>query len=178
MSDNPFQSPSQLDFRQASPGPGGVGPKSQVEQVNLLGIFSIIQGVLVLVYALFIVMYGFFFQQMDQFMPAEQAKEFREQFKEVSSIVMLGVVILGGGFGLMGIGYIVAGIQAIRLKWRIFNMVVLLAGIASSISCYCAPTAIGLTIFGLIVLLKPAVIQAFEMRKTGMSKPDVLNQFY
>ena len=43
--------------------------------------------------------------------------------------------------------------------------------------CYCLPTAIGLFIYGLIVLLNPSVKRAFEMGEQGYSANKIQNHF-
>ena len=92
--------------------------------------------------------------------------------------------IIGGAYGTIGAALllsgmlrIVAGIQNYRFRWRTLGMVSYFTGLASMIACYCAPTSIGIMVYGLIVYLNPAVKAAFEMGKQGMSGDQILASF-
>jgi hypothetical protein len=56
-------------------------------------------------------------------------------------------------------------------------MVSIIAGLSSMLSCYCAPTAVGLLVYGLILFLNPAVKTAFQMVEQGHSVDQVLAAF-
>jgi hypothetical protein len=80
------------------------------------------------------------------------------------------------GIGLGSIGLLagVAGALQVYYGWRVFNfrsrtggLVSLFIGAAGMITLYCAPTAIGLFIYGLIVLLNVAVREAFALGRNG-----------
>ena len=65
-----------------------------------------------------------------------------------------------GGF-IPGLLHLVAGIRNLRYKGRTLGIVALGFGLAATMTCYCAPTSIALTVYGLIVYLNPAVAQVF-----------------
>jgi len=91
------------------------------------------------------------------------------------------------GWSLGGIGavvliiamlHVVAGYRNLKYRGRIFTIVVWLSGLLASITCYCAPTSIGLVIWGMIVFLNPAVARAFELAEAGETRAQIENKFY
>jgi hypothetical protein len=44
-------------------------------------------------------------------------------------------------------------------------------------ACYCAPTSIGVLVYGLIVYFNPAVVAAFELGKRGLRGDAILASF-
>ncbi len=83
----------------------------------------------------------------------------------------------GGLSLLLAIAQIVAGALNFGFRGRMLGITTLLLGIASALTCYCAFTGIPLTIYGLIIYFNPAVAEAFRLRKSGLSKQEVLAQF-
>ena len=75
---------------------------------------------------------------------------------------------------ISGILRIVAGVQNYRFKGRTLSLVSIIVGMATLFSCYCAPTAMGLLVYGLILHLNPAVRAAFEMGRKGHSADQIL----
>ena len=83
-----------------------------------------------------------------------------------------GVVLLSAGIlGIWG------GIRIMKFRGHTFGIVTLSAGLLAIFGCYCAPTAIGLFIYGLIVLLNPPVKQAFAMGEQGRTPDEIRNHF-
>ena len=76
--------------------------------------------------------------------------------------------------GVLGIW---AGIRMLKFRGRTLGIVALSSGLLSIAGCYCLPTAIGLFIYGLIVLLNEPVKRAFAMGEQGTSAADIQNQF-
>ena len=104
---------------------------------------------------------------------AEQAKMQAESgpMLEIISAIAIGF----GAFVLViGILHIVAGIRVLKYRGRGMIMATWLLGLLASITIYCAPTSIGLAIWGLIVFLNPAVKTAFKMVEDGMEKSCLL----
>jgi hypothetical protein len=86
-----------------------------------------------------------------------------------------------GGMGLCGI---IPGSMQAYSGWKLYKfqsrtlaIVSLSAGLATMLTCYCAPTSIGLMIYGLIVLMNDSVRQAFDLAKQGNS-PDQIDAFF
>lgn len=96
---------------------------------------------------------------------------------EMEWILGAGYGIIGGALLICGILRIYAGIQNYRFRQRTVGLVSFFVGLASMIACYCAPTSIGVLVYGLIVYMNPAVKAAFEMGKQGMSGDQIVASF-
>jgi hypothetical protein len=70
-----------------------------------------------------------------------------------------------------------AGVRILGYQGRTLGIIALIVGMASSITCYCAPTAIALGVYGLVTLLNPEVKHAFAMRQQGYSKQQIEDAF-
>ena len=84
---------------------------------------------------------------------------------------------MGLAFFVTGVLGIWAGIRMIKFRGRKLGFVALSVGLLSFFGCYCLPTAIGLFIYGLIVLLNPSVKRAFEMGEEGYTANEIQNHF-
>src|SRR5258706_6518914 len=60
---------------------------------------------------------------------------------------------------------ITAGIKNLKYRSRTLGITALCIGALAMFTCYCAPTAIGLMIYGFIIYLNQEVGGAFEMGK-------------
>ena len=76
--------------------------------------------------------------------------------------------------GVLGIW---AGIRMLKFRGRTFGIVALSSGLLSIAGCYCLPTAIGLFVYGLIVLLNEPVKRAFAMGEEGRTAAEIQNHF-
>lgn len=76
--------------------------------------------------------------------------------------------------GVLGIW---AGIRMLKFRGRTLGIVALSSGLLSIAGCYCLRTAIGLFIYGLIVLLNEPVKRAFAMDEQGRTASEIQNQF-
>lgn len=180
---NPYQPPSfdptQFQDRPAFPPGSPYGPTNWVGQVRIFAILNIVQGVLELMFGLMISAAGVFFPlmtQMDEFKKAAAEADGpppEQMMWMVGGIyLVIGIVVL-----ICGILRIVAGIQNYRFKCRTLGFVALIVGMAPVFTCYCAPTAIALLVFGLIIFLDPAVKAAFEMARQGRTTDQILAAF-
>ncbi len=79
--------------------------------------------------------------------------------------------------GVLGVLHLAAAYFGFDYRYRAFGITTLILGLCSLLTLYCAPTAIGLGIYGLIVYFNPAVVRAFELRKAGLSKQEMLAEF-
>jgi hypothetical protein len=109
-------------------------------------------------------------------------------------IMMLGVGPAGGGAGpepwIFAIIYIawgflvlacgvlnaVGGVRVMTFRNRVLGLVALFSNILVLFSCYCALTAIGMMVYGLIVLFQPDVVHAFEMVARGATPEEVVGR--
>jgi hypothetical protein len=94
------------------------------------------------------------------------------------------VWIMGGTYGTLAaiclvaaLLHVWAGIRMLGYRGRTLGLTALVAGMASSITCYCAPTAVALGVYGLVTLLNPEVKDAFAMRQRGYSKRQIEDAF-
>lgn len=68
---------------------------------------------------------------------------------------------------------IFAGIYNLRFRRRKLGMTSLVVGLILVFTGYCAPTAIGLAVYGLLVYLNESVVAAFEMGDAGRSPMEI-----
>jgi hypothetical protein len=57
----------------------------------------------------------------------------------------IGLVVL-----IAGVLNLIAGIRVLKFRGRTFALVALFANIVPVLTCYCAPTSIGMMVYGLI----------------------------
>lgn len=176
MSDNPFQAPIKQPshYHPAQGGPQGFG-RSYVKQVPVIASLMIAQGVLHLILAIICVGYAFLFSNLDSFLPPdEQQPEVTEQMMSVVSIVC---IVLSVAAGILSILHFVAAYFGFNYKHRVFGIATMILGLSTILTFYCAPTSIGLAVYGLIIYFNPAVVKAFQLRKSGMDKKEMLAHF-
>jgi hypothetical protein len=178
---NPYQPPS-FDPKQFQEQPaymaGGANDHGAVRQVRIFAILNAVQGLLEIPMGLFTAGMGILFpalMQMDKTRNANPAgggppDEFVWFITAIYFAIGIPVLI-------SGVLRIVAGVRNYRFKGRTLGMISLVSGLGSMLSCYCAPTAIGLLIYGLILFLNPAVKAAFAMAQQGRSVEQILAAF-
>jgi hypothetical protein len=179
---NPYQSPSYnpnqfKDQPAYMPPPGN--SSGMVQAVRIVAILNAVQGGLEILMSLMYVAMSAFFPVMAQIQANNPngrgpGNEPPKEFFWVIGIVYggIGLVMLVGG-----ILRIVACLQNFKYKGRTLGFVSFGVGMVSLITCYCAPTAIGMLIFGLIVYLNPAVAAAFKMGQEGLSSDQIVAAF-
>jgi hypothetical protein len=83
--------------------------------------------------------------------------------------------------GVPGIACGALRIAAGTLNWsyrqRTLGMTALGVGLATILTGYCAPTAIALAIYGLIVYVNESVVSAFELGTQGRTKAEIQAAF-
>jgi hypothetical protein len=130
-----------------------------VKQVRVVGVLMIVQGALECLLGLLYVASGPIVRSAIQRgdnpafsgLPRTGALPFHVV------MMLIGVAALAAG----GIK-IVGGVMALKFRSRMLAMVALLTSAISLLTCYCAPTAAAVLIYGLIVLLNVDVARAFE----------------
>jgi hypothetical protein len=137
-----------------------------VGQVTVVAILMIVQGTLVSLIGLLCMIAG----------PAMFSLSGSSHQAEEERVIALfgGIYILFGGL-LLGTGglNIAAGIKNLKYRSRTLGIVALCIGGLAMFTCYCAPTAIGLMIYGLIIYLNQDVSRAFEMGEQGASQDQI-----
>jgi uncharacterized membrane protein HdeD (DUF308 family) len=178
---NPYQPPS-FDPQQFREQPGYTasvaGDHSAVRQVRIFAILNAVQGLLEIPMGLFTAGMGVLFPALMQLDKTRNANPAGGAAPDdfvwfITAIYFcIGIPVL-----VSGVLRIVAGVRNYRFRGRTLGMISLVAGLGSMLSCYCAPTAIGLLIYGLILFLNPAVKAAFAMAQQGQSAEQILAVF-
>jgi hypothetical protein len=76
--------------------------------------------------------------------------------------------------GILRVG---AGMYVFRFRRRQVAMVALAGGLIAAFTGFCAPTAIGLAVYGLIVLLNESVVAAFDLGAGGKTPSEIQAAF-
>lgn len=143
------------------PGRGLVG------HVPIVAALLIAQGILELCLGLFFLA----FATLSFVLPAEA----------LAGINSTGLVILMLVVGVLGVVCGALRIAAGAFNWnyrrRNLGMTALGVGLATILTGYCAPTAIALAIYGLIVYVNESVTAAFELGTQGRSKAEIQAAF-
>ena len=139
-----------------------------VGQVTVISILMIVQGSLVSLVGLLMLVVGPTIFSLS-------GSSHRAEEERMMSL-MGGFYILFGGL-LLGVGglNIAAAIKNLKYRSRTLGITALCLGVLAIFTCYCAPTAIGLMIYGLIIYLNQDVSRAFEMGEQGMSPEQIKN---
>jgi uncharacterized membrane protein HdeD (DUF308 family) len=146
-----------------------------VNQVPVVAILLIIEGILECLAGLFVAAMGpMMFTMMSQ---VPQQPGMQQPPKEVVGIMGAVYVVLGVVVLCVGILRIVAGIRNLKYRGRVLAIVALAAGILPSLTCWCLPTSLGLLIYGLIVYLNSDVARAFAMADQGMTPDQIKASF-
>ena len=177
-SDDPFRTSRPTKPYQSGVGPGHhpgkkLGSGKMVRQVWVIGILMLLQASLLLVAALMLVAYAVLIHFTMQAPPAGPGPTPPELWIVVAAAGVMGCLAL-----VAGCAQFVSGIALLKMRGRKLGIVSLIVGLLACCTFYCAPTAIGLTVYGLIVLLNPETKLAFSLRAQGHSKEAVLNMFY
>lgn len=175
MSDNPFQPPTKtFEPVKAIGNNGSYLGLGIVNQIQVIAILMIVQGVLLLVMSGIFFIYAFGITAMIRSLPPQQGPEFPQE--ALFWIQLVGS--LGGGFILLlSLMHLLSGYWGLQLKGRLFGMTTLILGLTTALTLYCAPTAIGLAVYGLIIYTHHAARRAFELRNDGLSRQAVISQF-
>jgi hypothetical protein len=179
--DNPYTASDQT-FREMGDSPVVVMPagnRALVTHVPVVAVFMIVQGVLELIMGLALVGLGFGMPFLMKEELQRNPPNANGPTPEMMSWIFVGVYGVLGMLVLAGSAlHVVAGIRNYGYRSRTLGIVALIAGMASTlVTCYCAPTAIAIGVYGLVCYLNPSVAQAFQMVAGGRSKSEVLTWF-
>jgi hypothetical protein len=173
---NPYQPPTfdpgqtQEAYPATHPGFGWVN------QVRIVAVLNCVQGGLEIPLGLMLMAASLFvptiLQAQKGSMPPGGLPP--QQMEQILKITYLAI---GTPMVLAGVLRIYAGIQSFRFRSRMLGVTSLVLGLVSAFGCYCAPTSIGILIYGLVVYLNPAVATAFEMGRQGMHGGAILAAF-
>lgn len=176
---NPYQSPPFDPKRfQDAPAytPAPAHSPGMVNHVRIVAILNGVQGMLEIPMGLLTMSMGLLLPAMIRLDP-----NFKKQAdgppEEVFWLMAGLYLVMGTPIFLGGVLRIVAGFQNYRFKGRTLGFVSFIVGMCSVLGCYCAPTAIAVLVYGLIVYLHPTVAAAFQMRAAGKSADEVIGAF-
>ena len=153
---NPYESPSDVRH-EMSASPGQPVATGLVGHVKVVAILMIVQAVLEILMGLLLIALGVF---MNVIFEAQQM-----QVRQAPAPPVWIFTLIYGGLGILvlvsGILLLMAAIKNLKYRGRTLGIVALGCAAISLFTCYCAPTAIGLMIYGLIVYLNQDVARAF-----------------
>jgi hypothetical protein len=173
---NPYQAPSYDPKPFQDPvAPTGWG---WVNQVRIVAVLNAVQGGLEVAVGLLLTAAGGIISALGASIGAGRGPFANRPEPEMPPWVV-GVIYLAIGVPILLIGAlrIFAGVQNFRYRGRTLGIISMIVGMASVFTCYCAPTGIGVLIYGMIVYLNPAVIAAFAMGQQGASGQEILAAF-
>jgi hypothetical protein len=177
---NPYQSPAfdPRQFQDQPAGPAAAYAANWVSHIRIFSVLNAVQGLLEVLMGLMLAGIGVAMPFISKLKEVQEAKTDGEIPPEQvlwiagAFYLVIGIVALASG-----ILRIVAGVQNYRLKSRVLGLVSVIVGVAPVFTCYCAPTAIGMLVYGLIIHLDPAVVAAFKMVAQGKTASQVLAAF-
>jgi hypothetical protein len=142
-----------------------------VGQVKIVGILMIVHGITVIIMGGLLITAGIVILTAPPPPPAPGGPGGQEHMVIAAIYLGLGSLILA--IGLMNS---VAGIRIISFRGRSFALVALFCNVVPVLTCYCSLTAIGMMIYGLIVLFQSEVARAFELVSQGATPEDVIGR--
>jgi len=177
---NPYQTPAfdPKQFQdQPAYAPTAANDYGWVSQVRIFAILNAVQGILEIPMGLFLSGIGVAMPALQRLQKNNNPGPIGET--EQSMILFITVLYVAIGIPLLisGVLRVAAAWQNYRFKGRILSLVSIIVGMATLFSCYCAPTALGLLVYGLILHLNPAVTAAFEMGRQDRTADQILAAF-
>jgi hypothetical protein len=142
---------------------------SYVGQVTVISILMIVQGSLVSLIGLLCMVMG------PAMLALSGASHRSGDDQLISGIGGAFYLFAGALLAAAGGLNITAGIKNLKYRSRNLGIAALCIGALAMFTCYCAPTAIGLLIYGLIIYLNQDVSRAFEMGEQGASPEQIKN---
>ena len=174
LGSNPFRTPAPIDgaidWTSASPEQN---PDGYVRQVRVVAVLLIVHGTLLLALAVVLLLMTVALA----FVPTSASDPEMPLNPEMKFWVSAAYAAVAGVLLAIALVQIFAGIRNLWLRGRTLGLFALGLGVLAALTVYCAPTAIALAIFGLIVYLHPSVELAFRLRAQGLSYQEVYRHF-
>ncbi|MDA7977848.1 MAG: hypothetical protein MPJ50_03645 [Pirellulales bacterium] len=178
---NPYE-PPQGNYAPMPPGPGQftagaerLGDVGMVRQVTVVGILNLVQAGLELIYGAFALFLGPLMSRVFESIPQQQNRPGMPQgpdpgiFQFISTIyIVIGLVLIA-----VAIFRILTSVLSFRYRCRGLAIASLIVGLLPIFTVYCALTAIGITIYGLIVLFNRDTKRAFDLGGQGYTKDQI-----
>lgn len=91
---------------------------------------------------------------------------------------IVGAIYTGWGGMVLALGVLntVGGVRVLQFRNRVLGLVALFSNILVLMSCYCALTAIGMMVYGLIVMFNSDVVRAFELVRHGATPEEAVRR--
>ncbi len=150
--------------------------RGMVNQVLVIGILMIVQGVLNLIMAVGCAGYSVFMPEVMR-QAAKQQGGGPQMPPNAIAWMTYGLGAMAVVALIVGVFNIYSGINIMRFRGRTTAIVSLSLGLGMISTCYCFPTSLALAIYGLIVLLNPSVKLAFELATQGRSAKNIQRSF-
>ncbi|MCA9268199.1 MAG: hypothetical protein KDA41_07000 [Planctomycetales bacterium] len=173
---NPYQTP-QFDDRSQFAADGGPAPRpsGKVQQVRVFAALNGVQGGLEVAMGLMLLAFAALFPLLLENDPNMQ------RLNNDGRSFQLFMTVLYGGLGIAGTVCGALRLMACFKNWnfrgRGLGMISIFAGMGSCITCYCAPTAIAVLVYGLILYLDPYVKDAFAHGEQGVPADKILYDY-
>lgn len=139
-----------------------------VAHAPVFAIFLMIHGAVLSIAGAFFLLYGGSLGVSFGTMP-EPTGQGTEGVRSIENMVV-GLLLV------VAIGHLVAGVLQLWAGWRMRTFrsrplvfTALIAGLITVVGCYCLPTSMGILIWGLIVVLHPAVAERFAAQRRSDS---------
>jgi hypothetical protein len=148
-----------------------------VSQVQVVSILMIIHGVLTSLVGLLLSLAGpalFALISLDKGNRGAHARKEDEMILTVLSVVYVVLGLMALTAGLLNL---IAGIRGLKFRGRTFGLVALFSNLLCLFTVYCAPTSLGLMIYGLIVYFNRDVARAFELAADGVPPEEIRRRF-
>jgi hypothetical protein len=143
------------------------------KQVPVVAILMIVQGVLeILMGGLLVVIAAIITPLMEEAMrqqPGGPPPGMPLMPGDFATLAMAIYLVMGIAALLAAPLRIIAGIRNLRYRGRGLGITALFVGGLSMATCYCAPTSLGVMIYGLIVYFNESTARAFELGEQGMT---------
>lgn len=141
-----------------------------VGQVKVVGILMLVHGITVILFGGFRVALDAMTLGMAPPPPAAGGGGFDPR--------LFAIIAIGWGvtISILGVLNAVAGFRVMYFRNRVFGIVSLFTNIIVLATCCCSLTAMGIMIYGLIILFQPEVSRAFEMVARGATPDEAIGR--
>jgi hypothetical protein len=145
-----------------------------VNQVTVVGILQIVVGAMELLMGAFLLFYAGIFGFV---MPNIDDNNADLPPPEAMFWISIGLAVGGLIVSVFAVLRIVTGINSFWFKQRTMMLVSLIGGMVTVLTCYCSLFSVGVGIYGLIVMLDPAVKMAYQMSAEGVPAEEIKARF-
>jgi len=177
---NPYEAPSEQQPSASTKPLPPPQPPGLVGHIRIVAVLMIVQGVLELLIALYLLVFGVFFGATfgEAMMESPDFRQAQGPPPELMSGIMTATPIVMGCFGFaVGVLHLYAGYRNFLIQNRTLGIIALVGGLASIMTIYCCPTSFLLFIYGAIVYMNDSVVKAFAMSSNGYPADAILFTF-